>query len=76
MKSKADIIARLIDQAAPRVAVVFSGDVPRLLGTLGEAPSAEAVKRPVDAMMASQRLSAQHISLGKCHGRLFVAAHG
>lgn len=76
MGSKADLIAGLIDQAAPRVAVVFSGDVPRLIGTLGDAPSAEAVKRPVEAMMASQHLTAQYISLGKCHGRLFIAAHG
>ena len=75
MTSKSDIITKLIDEAAPRIAVVFSGEVPRLIGTLETAESATAIKPLVDSMLLSQGLSATYISRATCRYRDFVVAH-
>jgi hypothetical protein len=75
MMSVSDMIARLIDEAAPKIAVVFSGSEPRLIGTLESAPSAQAIKTSVDAMLFTHHLSATSISRATCRNRLFVAAH-
>jgi hypothetical protein len=74
--SRSDTIARLIDEVAPKIAVIFAASEPRLIGTLTSAPTAAAIKAPVDAILLSQQLSATYISRATCHDRLFVAVHG
>lgn len=76
MSRKSDTIMQFINQVAPKIAVVFSGSEPRLIGTLDSVPSAEAIKDPVDALLIANRLSATYISRATCRDRLFVAAHG
>lgn len=73
--SQATIIAALIAEAAPRIAVVFIGATPRLIGTVEAAPTAAAVRPAVDAMLVARNLSATRISRAACFDRVFVAAH-
>ncbi len=75
--SNSAIISGLITRAAPKVAVVFMGREPRLIGTLDEIPDgASQVKDRVDTMLFSQSLSATFISIAVINGKKCIVVHG
>lgn len=78
MPTAADQIKTILDQTQEGVPVIFRGVPIRQIGTVPAAPSAAAVKSAVDAMLLSQRLAAEKISVATLvnDSRRFVIAHG
>ncbi len=68
----------LIAEAAPRVAIIFNGRPPRLLGTLDRLPDAAGARTRVDTLLIAAGLSAAFISVAEYAptGARFVVAHG